>query len=218
MVKNILITGASRGIGRAIADLLNTPENKLILLASKQNSFADIDHNIDYFEADFSSFSSIQVAAQLIQNKYDHIDVLVNNLGIYVGKSLTDTTPEEIHNLMDVNFSGPAYFTRQILPLLKKAKHAQIINMSSIAAKKHLPDMSIYAASKGAVSWFSNSLRAELNPKGIRVSILHPTGINTWNDPHPELLLYPTDLARTVKFIIDADPKCQIEEMTISSV
>jgi NADP-dependent 3-hydroxy acid dehydrogenase YdfG len=218
MKKNILITGASKGIGQAIAQTLGTDNYHLILIASNLDSFTEKNPNITYLAADFTSFDAIDAVAAEITKQFDHIDVLINNLGMYIGKPLVTTEQDEFHRLMDVNFSGPAYFTHKILPLLNKGTHAQIINMSSIAAIKHLPEMSVYAASKGAMTWFSNSLRIELNKQGTRVTVLHPGGVNTWNDPHPESLLHPTDIGKTIKFIIEADPKCQIDEITITPV
>lgn len=218
MKKNIIITGASKGIGQAIAKTLSKDNYNLILIASSLDSFTDKDSDITYVAADITSFEAIDAAIEEITRKFDHVDVLVNNLGMYIGKPLAATEAHEIHRLMDVNFSGPAYFTKKVLPLLQKGKHAQIINISSIAAIKHLAEMSIYAASKAAVSWFSNSLRVELNQQGIRVSVLHPGGVNTWNDPNPESLLHPSDIGKTIKFIVETDPKCQIDELTITPV
>lgn len=218
MKKNIIITGASKGIGQAIAQTLGTDNYNLILIASQIESFTEQAPNITYFAADFTSFHNLDSISAEIGKHFDHIDVLINNVGMYIGKPLLTTEQEELSRLMDVNFSGPAYFTHKMLPLLLKGKHAQIINMSSIAAIKHLAEMSIYAASKAAMTWFSNSLRIELNKQGIRVSVLHPGGVNTWNDPHPESLLHPTDIGKTIKFIIEMDPKCQVEELTITPV
>lgn len=218
MKKNIVITGASRGIGLATAEMLMDDQYQLSLIATNISSFTNKKDNIHYIGADFASFDQIDAAAHELMNKLDHIDVLVNNLGMYTGKSLSDTQKTDIQHLMMINFAGPAYFTRALLPLLKKAPHPQIINFSSIAVKNPLAGMAIYAASKAAVTGFTESLRAELNTEGVRVSVLHLSGVNTWQAPDPKGLLQPNDVAKTVKFIIDADPACQINEITLSAV
>ncbi|MFN7096516.1 MAG: SDR family oxidoreductase [Gammaproteobacteria bacterium] len=217
-MKNIVVTGASKGIGQAIVNTLHKDNYKLILIASSLESFKERNPDITYIAADFTSSDDIDAAAESISKQFDHIDVLINNVGTYLGKPLADTELQEMRHLMDVNFAGPAHFTKRMLPLLSRGKHAQIINISSVAAKKHMAEMAAYAASKAAVTWFANSLRFELNQQGIRVTVLHPNSVNTWNDPHPELLLDPNNIANTVKFIIESDPKCQIEEMTITPV
>jgi NADP-dependent 3-hydroxy acid dehydrogenase YdfG len=108
--------------------------------------------------------------------------------------------------------------TKGLLPIIEKGKDPQIINISSIAALKPSKGTVIYSAVKAGVTGFSIGLRDELNPKKIRVSVIHPYGINTWNDPHPEKLLKPTDISSLVKFVIDSDPNCQIDEVTVSSL
>lgn len=218
MPKHIVITGASRGIGYAIADILAQGDHKLTLIASKLTSFHDKHPSIGYFAADFSSFDSIDIVSDQIISQLEHVDVLINNIGMYTGKTLADTEKEDIQHQMNVNFCGPAYFTHRMLPLLRKGTHPQIINISSIAAKTALPGVSAYAASKAAVTGFSNSLRAELNPEGIRVSVLHLSGVNTWNDPNPQSLLAPDDIAKTIQFMVNADSRYQIDDMTIRAV
>lgn len=218
MQKNIVITGASRGIGHAIADIFACGDYKLTLIASNLESFPEKQSSTNYFAADFGSFDAIDKVSDAIINQLEHIDVLINNIGMFIGKTLADTEKNDILRQMNVNFAGPAYFTHKMLPLLQKSSHAQIINLSSIAVKKSLPAVSAYTASKAAVTGFSNSLRAELNPEGIRVSVLHLSGVNTWNDPNPQSLLHPNDIARTIKFIVETDPACQIDEMTLSTV
>lgn len=218
MKKNIVITGASKGIGLNIANLLNNPNYQLILVASELNSFTEKHPGVIYIAANFNDFNAIDTAAKTIHEKVGTIDILINNLGMYIGKSFETTSVNEIQQLMTVNFSGPAYFTQLLLPLLSQGNAPQIINISSIAAKKAAANMAIYTASKMAVSGFSNALRVELNQKGIRVTVLHPSGVNTWNDPNPALLLDPQDIAKTIEFIINTHPKCQIEEMTITAV
>ncbi|MBY0545380.1 MAG: SDR family oxidoreductase [Gammaproteobacteria bacterium] len=216
--KSIVITGASRGIGLAISEMLTADQYQQSLIATNISSFKNKKNNIYYIGADFGSFEQIDAAAQELMSKLGHIDVLINNLGMYTGKTLLDTEKTDIQRLMMINFSGPAYFTHALLPLLKKAPHPQIINFSSIAVKNPLAGMSAYAASKAAVTGFSESLRAELNPEGVRVTVLHLSGVNTWNAPDPKGLLHPNDVAKTVKFVIDADPACQLNEITLSAV
>jgi short-subunit dehydrogenase len=216
--KVIVITGASRGIGKAIAKQLAEKKHYLFLVASDIHSFQDKDFPATRLAGDFGSDAAITEITQSILTQTSHVDVLINNLGMYIGKPFADTNSDEFARLMQVNFNGPALFTQQILPLLKKGKHPQIINISSIAAKQGMTDMAVYAASKSAITGFSNALRKEVNPQGIRVSVLHPAGVNTWNDPNPEHLLLPEDIANIVDLVVHTSGKCQIDDLTVTSL
>lgn len=87
-----------------------------------------------------------------------------------------------------------------------------------MAAPSTPAGQSVYSASMAAVTAFCNSLRKELNPRGIRIVVVHPAGVNTWNDPEPNKRLRPEDVGSLIKFILEADKNCQIDEVTLSAL
>lgn len=216
-MSNIVITGASKGIGREIADELKG--NNLFLVASSLSSFKDIKgKNIRLFEADLSDSFSINKLVKEIELSTGRVDALINNAGVFISKPFETVSEKELDEQIDVNFKAMYLLCKGLLPLLEKGKEPHIINISSIAALKPSKGTVIYGAVKAGVTGLSIGLRDELNPRSIRVSVIHPYGVNTWNDPHPEKLLKPSDIARLVKFILESDPNCQIDEVTVSSL
>lgn len=220
--KNIIITGASKGIGLSLARGLADISEHLILTASSQSSFENLDlykgNNAHTLAADFSDADSISHLSDKVNSLTPIVDVLINNLGIYIEKPFMECTDKEILNSQMINFTGPTLFTQKMLPLLKNGINPLIINIGSAAALSGPKNQGIYAASKAAVSTFSKSLRREVNKDGIRVTVIHPTSVNTWNDPHPKNLLAPDDITSLIDYIVKSPGNCQFEEIVFSSV
>lgn len=221
--KIVLVTGASRGIGFAIARALKPDAEKLFLVARTKKSF---DKTCDQFKkkktiflgSDLSSEAQIDKLVAQVKKETSRLDVLVNNAGVYLAKKFEKTTRPEINQQIAINLKGMLLLTQGLLPLLKKGKKPQIINISSIAAKASLYGESIYSATKAGVTSFSEVIRKELNPQGVRVTTIHPWGVNTWNAPNPQELLRPEDIGELVSFIVNTHPGCQIESIDCSSV
>ena len=217
--KIIIITGASRGIGLATAKLLQPLAERLVLVASQQHSFRSVQGEFgsetSFHGVDLSSPDEIQSFSEDLSSRLDRVDVLVNNCGVYLEKQLIESSLPEIQRQIDVNLRAPILLTHKFLALLNKGSSSIVVNISSIAAQSTPAGQSVYSASKAAVTAFSSSLRKELNPRGIRVTVIHPGSVNTWNDPEPNKLLRPEDVGSLVKFILEADKNCQIDEVTL---
>ncbi len=221
MNRKIIITGAARGIGAATTKRLSQQGHDLFVVASRAESFLE---NPDFndiacpqFAANFAELDAIDELVATIKCHTNTMDVVINNLGTYSENVLLDVPRTDFSYIMDVNFRGPAYFTQQILPLLKNSPHGQIINICSIATEAPSANTAVYSASKAALSNFSKALRKEVNPQGIRVTTIHPAGVNTWNDPNPHGLLHADDMAKLVSFIVNTEAHCQIDSVTLSA-
>lgn len=177
--KVIIITGASRGIGRAIAKSFYSQGARLILTA-KEN----IDKLNDFPEAkkiklDLSDSEAINQLVEEVVQEFRRIDVLVNNAGILRQKDFEFISARELDEMMNANFKGPFFLAQKTFSQMKKQKHGKIINIISGAAKLGSSRASHYASSKGALSSLTRSLAKLGGPYDIKVNAVAPGFIDT---------------------------------------
>lgn len=175
--KVALITGASRGVGLATAELL--VKNGFTVYGTVRSSILEMESNIHFLVVDLLDEYSIQRAVQTILDKEGRIDVLVNNAGYALVGPVEALAEQEMHDQMEVNFFAPIRFIQAVLPKMRERKSGHIINMSSINAFGTPPFGSMYAASKAALESLSESLCIEVQPYNIFVSIVEPGLIQT---------------------------------------
>jgi len=164
-VKIALVTGAKRGIGKAIADLLSEKGVQV--------------NALDRERADVREPKAVEGAVAEIVKKYGNIDIVVNNAGVAFYKPIAETTAEEWQNTIDTNLTGSFNVTKAVLPYLKKERSPVIINISSMAGHRGHPGLGAYCASKFGVIGFSDVLAMELKDKGIKVYTVCPGGVDT---------------------------------------
>ena len=214
MNKKICITGASKGIGLAEAELLSK-NNKLFLHASKKSSFDTISFpNADFFSHDFTNLENVDVFVEELKKKTDSLDVLVNNAGLMFIEKFTDFPDQDIHTLLTLNLHAQLLLTKKLIPLLLKSKDPHIIFMSSMSAKNRIIGESVYAATKAGIMQFAHVLRNELAGK-IRVSTIHSWGVNTWNDTEGAEILTPENIAETLEFILSRKRPFLVESIDL---
>jgi len=178
----ILITGASRGIGRNMA-LEFSKEN--IVVANYNNSsqkaheLQEISKYIDIYKADVSDYEQVKNMVKYALDKYGKIDVLINNAGIALEKMFQDTTIEDFNTVMQVNYNSVFYTIKEVLPSMIEYKSGLIINISSIDGISGMSCSSVYSASKAAIDGLTKSLAKELGPSGIRINSIAPGWIDT---------------------------------------
>jgi NAD(P)-dependent dehydrogenase (short-subunit alcohol dehydrogenase family) len=179
--KIVLITGCSSGFGLLTAARLASKGYKVIATMrnlKKQGALlSEVNRRggaVEILELDVTNNKTIQKAIATIIEKYDRLDVLVNNAGYGVGGSFEDLTENDIRNQMETNFFGVQNVTRAVLPLMRRQKQGKIINISSVSGFSPLPFFSAYSASKWALEAFTESLRYELKFFGIDVCLIEP--------------------------------------------
>jgi short-subunit dehydrogenase len=177
----ILITGASQGIGRALALEAARRGARVLAAARSDELLAELSreaqsagHPLQVVRADVTVPVERQKMADEALRLYGGLDVLINNAGIGATGHFADAAPERMRAIMEVNFFGLTETTRVCLPLLKQGKTPAILNISSIAGRRGIPARSDYSASKFAVQGFSEALRAELAKDGIDVLLVNP--------------------------------------------
>lgn len=213
---NIVITGASRGIGLATAKVFDKSDNQLFLVASSKDSFKDTFQSAALFGADLTKEAEITRVAEEILAQADMIDVLINNAGVMIMKKFNQMSDADINGMLDLNLRAYMLMTRALLPGLAKSNQAQIIFMSSMAAKSSIVGESVYAATKSGVTNFANVLRNELGPK-IRVTAVHAWGVDTWGAPKPEEFIQPADVAAVMEFIVSRSATMMVESIDLSN-
>lgn len=181
--RHILITGASRGIGKAFAKVCAQDKANLHLVLRKadaalvQELTEEGAKSVTVWTADLSSRSSIDKLLKALEGQT--IDILFNNAGLLTGGLLEDQPLDNIYDMFQVNINALVHLTHGILPGMLKRKRGKIINNSSVAAYMHVPCASTYSASKAAVVAFTESLRGELKPSAVNTLLLITPAIKT---------------------------------------
>ena len=181
--RHVLITGANRGIGKAVAKMCAEEKAHLHLVVRKEDP--ELTETLKKFgakslttyEADLSQSRAI---AKLLDQLQDQtIDVVFNNAGKLTGGLLEQQNFADIEQMLSVNVNAVIQITQGVLPGMLKRKRGKIINNSSVSAYMHFPCASTYAASKAAVVAFTNSLREELKDTGVSTLLLITPGVKT---------------------------------------
>ncbi len=187
MAKVALITGATRGIGKAIAIRLANAGFDIALNYRKEND--DLTNTKSEIEkagvdclpvqGDISSFEDCERIAKEIFDKFGKIDVLVNNAGITKDMLLMRMKPEDFSSVVDVNLIGTFNMTRNVVPYMVKARSGRVVNISSVVGIEGNAGQANYAASKAGIIGFTKSLARELGSRNILVNAVAPGFIET---------------------------------------
>ncbi|ENQ3076911.1 SDR family oxidoreductase [Bacillus cereus] len=185
--KIAIITGSSSGFGLltslefakkgylVIATMRNVEKQTKLL---EQAALLHLEHKIKIHQLDVTSQKSIEKFTSFIST-LERIDILVNNAGYASGGFVEEIPLEEYRKQFETNVFGAIAVTQAVLPMMRKQKHGKIINISSISGKIGFPGLSPYVASKYALEGWSESLRLEVKPFGIDVSLIEPGSYNT---------------------------------------
>ena len=184
--KTVMITGASSGIGRGLALELSRRGANAGLIARRADALNKLAREIEAangkaiaLQADVMDADSLRVAADRLRSRFGPIDVLVANAGIGETVDGAELKGSSVASVINVNVLGAANSVEAVLPEMVKRGSGQLVVISSLAAYRGLPKSAAYCASKAAVSAFFESLRLDLKPRGIDVTIIHPGFIKT---------------------------------------
>lgn len=185
--KNIVITGASGGIGAEIARLCAASGANLVLLARSIDKLVQLQTQlqqkhqvkVDVYQLDVSDTNQVKEVFTDIFIKMEHIDILVNNAGYGIFREAHQASFDEIKGMFDVNVVGLMACTSMVLPKMRERRSGHIINIASQAGKIATPKSSVYSATKHAVLGFTNALRMEVSDYNVLVTSVNPGPIAT---------------------------------------
>lgn len=225
-MKRYLITGASRGIGRATARKLAAADVTLLLHGRDRDALHAVCTETQAAGAKtrmlIHDLTSDTGVAGLIEDAGDEaLDLLVNNAGIAIVRPFAEVTMEEWHRSMAANVTAPFRLIQRFAPGMKPG--ASIVNILSIAAKNAFPNWSVYCASKFALDGLTSAIREELRPTGVRMINIYPAATDTdiWNavggDWPREQMMSANDIADAVVFAITRPALVAAENITLSN-
>jgi short-subunit dehydrogenase len=179
----VLLTGASSGIGEGLALELGKRGARLGLVARRADALQDVVGQLGTdalaLPVDVQDAEALRAAADRLRDEFGHIDVLIANAGIGATTDGANLDPDEVAQVINVNVLGAANSVAAVIPEMVRRGSGQLVVVSSLAGYRGLPKSAAYCASKAAVSAFFESLRLDLQPKGIDVTIIHPGFIKT---------------------------------------
>ena len=166
----VLVTGASQGLGRAIA-VAAAKRGAKVLAVSRSQPPLD---GVETLAADVTKPADREAMVRAAQERFGGLDVLINNAGVGATGHFVDSTPETLRAVFETNFFGTTEMIRAFLPTLKQGVTPAIVNISSVLGKRAIPGLPSYSASKFAVNGFSEAIRAELSKDGVDVIVVNP--------------------------------------------
>ncbi|HEV8334920.1 MAG TPA: SDR family oxidoreductase [Candidatus Polarisedimenticolia bacterium] len=223
-----IVTGAGRGIGRSVSLALGRAGARVVLAARSGDQLEAVAGEIREaggeampVPTDVSREEEVLPLFAAVKERFGRLDVLVNNAGAGAFGPLEEFTAADFDRVLSTNLRGTFLCAREALKIMKPRRSGTIINISSVVGFKGYPRQAAYTASKHGVMGLTKSLAAEAQEFGVRVSAVLPGGVDTElaaqarPDLHPEKLLQPEDIARTVMFLLSLPERAAIDEIYI---
>ena len=224
------MTGASRGIGLALAEALGEEGFGLTLTARKPETLEQTAEDlrakgfeVEHMAANMADEEAVRGVAKLHKDHYGRLDVLVNNAGVGIGAVAGEQQTKYIDLQLDVNLRAIVLFYRECLQMLRAAgaehRNALVVNLASIAGKSPSPFISVYSATKAAVVAYTQAMNKELGADGIKSVAFCPGFVNTdmsdWVKDRvaPEEMLSTSDIAEALRFLLRVSPACVVPEI-----
>lgn len=183
MSKIWFITGCSTGFGRELAKLVLELGHSAVVASRKIEDVEDIvaqyKGNAIAVKLDVTKQDEITASVRTALDNFGHIDVLVNNAGIGYFGAIEESEEAEVRRMFEINFFGLANMTQEVLPLMRKQRSGNIVNIASIGGLVAFPAVGFYNATKFAVVGYSEALAKETAPLGIKVTVVAPSGFRT---------------------------------------
>jgi short-subunit dehydrogenase len=225
-----IVTGASRGIGRAIAEVLAEDGYALTITARKPDTLEQAademrrkEFEVESVPANMADEDAIRSVVERHRERFGRLDVLVNNAGVGIGAAAAEQQTKYVDMQIGVNLRAIILFYRECAEMLRAAgaehRNALVVNMSSIAGKSPQPWLSVYSATKAAVIAYTQAMNKELNADGVKSVALCPGFVDTdmtdfvKESVDASEMIRPEDIAEAVRFVLRLSPPCIVPEI-----
>jgi len=229
---NAVVTGASRGIGEAIAKSLAAAGARVALVARDRAALetlaAALGNGAFAVPGDLMDGDAVHAAAKTIDSTFGSpVSILVNNAGLFRVDAVHELAPEDFKAMMDVNLFAPHMFVREFLPAMLAAKRGHVVSIGSVADRSALPGNGGYSATKFAVRALHEALRAETKGTGVRATLVSPSATDTsiWEGldadkrarfPKAADMLIADDVARAVLYAVMQPATVNVDELRLT--
>jgi 3-oxoacyl-[acyl-carrier protein] reductase len=226
--KVAVVTGGTKGIGRAIADHL-VKAGAIVYLSARNAS--EIEATVSQLNAagagraaggvcDVQDYKQLKLIFEDVISRFGRLDILVNNAGVGIFGSVENMSPKDFEEVLRTNLFGVFYCCHEAIPLMKRGGGGYIVNISSLAGANPHPNMAAYNASKFGLNGFSEALMQEIRHDGIKVSYIMPGSVNTafgGDSPNEEKAwqLTPNDIARIVIDLLTHDKHSLVSRVDV---
>jgi NAD(P)-dependent dehydrogenase (short-subunit alcohol dehydrogenase family) len=218
--KSAVVTGSTKGIGRAIAEVLLEAGARVAVSARDEREVAAAGKDLSRthakrvlaYRCDVRREEDVSALFEETEHAFGGVDILINNAGVGVFRNLEEMSLEEWNSVIETNLTGVFLCSRAAIPRMRKRGGGYIVNVSSLAGRNAFPSATAYNASKFGLNGMSEALMQEVRHDGIKVSYLMPGSVAThFNDhtPGPEdaWKIQPVDIARIVLDLVTQDPR-----------
>lgn len=224
---NGIITGATKGIGRAIAETFAQQGFQLALCARSTEDLINLKAELEskyatkilIFPADLSHKQQVLQFADFVKQHWQQAQILINNAGLFIPGALLTEPDDHLEKMLNLNLFSAYHLTRALLPLMLHQNQNHIFNICSVASQQVYRDTGSYSITKFALLGFSKSLRLELKDQGIKVTALLPgaTFTDSWagTDLPPQRLMEAREVAKAVWSAWDMGPTAVVEEIVM---
>ena len=225
-----IVTGASSGIGLALARMLGEEGHALTVAARRPekleaaaDDLREAGFEVEHVAANMASEEEIQAVVARHRDRFGRLDVLVNNAGVGIGAGVGETQTKRLDMQLDVNLRSIVLFYRECLDMLKAAgaehRNALVVNTASISGKSGQPWLAIYSATKHGVVGYTQAMNKELGSEGIKSCALCPGFVDTpmtdfvKEQVSADEMIQPRDIAEGVRALLRLSPACVIPEL-----
>ncbi len=225
-----IVTGGSRGIGRALAEALGEEGFGLTITARKPegvertaDELREQGFEVEQVAANMADEEAIRAVVNAHRERFGRLDVLVNNAGVGIGAAANEQQTKYVDMQLDVNLRAIVLFYRECAEMLRQAgaehRHALVVNMASMAGKSPPPWLSVYGATKAAVIAYTRAMNKELANEGVKSVAFCPGFVDTdmsdfvKDSIPPEEMLRTSDISEALRFLLRVSPACVIPEI-----
>ncbi|TKC03635.1 SDR family oxidoreductase [Pedobacter frigoris] len=223
---NAIVTGATRGIGKAIAVKLAETGYNLALCSRNADELEQVTEELQHtnariftYQADCSIKTEVYAFCNAVQQEFESIDVLVNNAGIYFPGLLLDEADDQFEKQINLNLNAVYYLSKFFGKMMREQQKGHIFNICSIASKQIVENAGSYSVTKAALLSLNHVFREELSKYNVKVTAILPgsTLTSSWEGttiPH-ERFVQPDDIAKTIHTILNLSSGVNVDEVTI---